>query len=134
MAAPPAAAAAPRDAPWRSGLSLLMGQPVSWADAHGRAPTPTLRDVSTSMQGARRVRRSTVARPARPTSLAPGQRRSHDDRPAAMTEYLLWRHALDDGETTTVYAVRHPLAGSRVRVVFFPRPQRLDVWCSRSAV
>jgi hypothetical protein len=49
-------------------------------------------------------------------------------------EYLLWRHSLDDGETTTVYAVRCPLARTRVRVVFFPRPQRLDVWCRAATV
>jgi phosphodiester glycosidase len=49
-------------------------------------------------------------------------------------EYLLWRHALDDGDVTTVYAVRHPIRSTRVRVVYFSRPQRLDVWCRRSGV
>jgi len=44
-------------------------------------------------------------------------------------EYQLWRHALADGEATTLYAVRHPRRSTRVRVVHFPRPQRLDVWC-----
>ena len=28
-----------------------------------------------------------------------------------------------------MYAVRHPIRRTRVRVVFFPRPQRLDVVC-----
>jgi hypothetical protein len=46
------------------------------------------------------------------------------------TEYELWRHALADGEATTVYAVRHPSRSTGVRVVHFPRPQRLDVWCA----
>ena len=51
-----------------------------------------------------------------------------------MTEYLLWRHDLDDGETTTVYAVRHALERTRVRVLFFPGTRRLDVWCRSSGV
>jgi Phosphodiester glycosidase len=44
-------------------------------------------------------------------------------------EYQLWRQTLADGEATTLYAVRHPSRSTRVRVVHFPRPQRLDVWC-----
>jgi len=44
-------------------------------------------------------------------------------------EYLLWRHTLDDGEQTTLYAVRHPIGSTRVRVVHFPDSHRLDVWC-----
>ena len=48
-------------------------------------------------------------------------------------EYLLWRQTLSDGEATTVYAVRHP-SSSRVRVVHFPSPKRLDVWCVASGV
>ena len=51
-----------------------------------------------------------------------------------MSEYLLWRQVLDDGETTTVYAVRHPLRVTGVRVLFFPRARRLDVWCRGSGV
>lgn len=51
-----------------------------------------------------------------------------------MTDYRLWRQPLDDGETTTVYAVLYPLRQRRVRVVFFPAPQRLDVWCGSAAV
>jgi hypothetical protein len=51
------------------------------------------------------------------------------DRP-----YALWRHALADGEETTVYAVRYPAATTRVRVVHFPRPRRLDVWAAASGV
>lgn len=49
-------------------------------------------------------------------------------------EYLLWRHALPDGEVTTIYAVRHPRRATRARVVHFPRPERLDVWCRRNGV
>jgi hypothetical protein len=44
-------------------------------------------------------------------------------------EYLLWRHTLADGEVTTLYAVRYPRASTRVRVLHFPSPKRLDVWC-----
>ena len=49
-------------------------------------------------------------------------------------EYLLWRHALADGEVTTMYAVRYPRRSTHARVVYFPRPQRLDVWCRRNRV
>src|SRR5512132_3692334 len=49
-------------------------------------------------------------------------------------EYLLWRHALADGEVTTIYAVRYPRRSTRVRVVYFPRPEHLDVWCRRNGV
>jgi phosphodiester glycosidase len=35
---------------------------------------------------------------------------------------------------TTVYAVRHPRAATRVRVVHFPRPEHLDVWCQTNGV
>ena len=49
-------------------------------------------------------------------------------------EYLLWRHALVDGEVTTLYAVRYPRRSTRARVVHFPRPEHLDVWCRRNAV
>jgi hypothetical protein len=49
-------------------------------------------------------------------------------------DYLLWRHELDDGQRTTVYAVRHPARSTRVRVVHFPRARRLDVWCARERV
>ena len=49
-------------------------------------------------------------------------------------EYLLWRHTLADGEVTTVYAVRHPVRSTRVRVVHFPRPEHLDVWCVANGI
>jgi Phosphodiester glycosidase len=49
-------------------------------------------------------------------------------------EYLLGRHALADGEVTTVYAVRHPTESTRVRVVYFARPEHLDVWCRGNGV
>jgi len=48
--------------------------------------------------------------------------------------YALSRCRLEDGEKTTVYAVRYPLGRTRVRVLHFPRPQRLDVWCRRSGI
>jgi exopolysaccharide biosynthesis protein len=46
--------------------------------------------------------------------------------------YLLWRHELDDGLVTTIYATRH--AAARARVVLFDRPLRLDVWCRSTGV
>jgi hypothetical protein len=49
-------------------------------------------------------------------------------------EYLLWRQALADGEVTTLYAVRYPRRSTRARVVYFPQPERLDVWCRRNGV
>jgi Phosphodiester glycosidase len=49
-------------------------------------------------------------------------------------EYHLWRHTLEDGEVTTLYAVRHPRRTTRVRVVHFPRTERLDVWCAANRV
>jgi hypothetical protein len=49
-------------------------------------------------------------------------------------EYLLWRQTLSDGEVTTIYAVRHPLRSTRVRVVYFPRTEHLDVWCQANGV
>jgi hypothetical protein len=49
-------------------------------------------------------------------------------------EYLLWRQALADGEVTTVYCVRHPRRSTRVRVLHFPRPRRLDVWCTTNGI
>jgi hypothetical protein len=49
-------------------------------------------------------------------------------------EYLLWRHELDDGEVTTLYAVRHPRITTRARVVHFPRTERLDFWCAANEV
>jgi hypothetical protein len=48
--------------------------------------------------------------------------------------YALWRRRLEDGEETTLYAVRYPIGRTRVRVLHFPRPQRLDVWCRRRGV
>jgi hypothetical protein len=35
---------------------------------------------------------------------------------------------------TTVYGVRYPADSTRVRVVYFPRTEHLDVWCRRSGV
>jgi hypothetical protein len=50
------------------------------------------------------------------------------------SEYLLWRHELPDGTTTTVYAVRHPRPATRARVVHFPAVERLDAWCAANGV
>lgn len=52
----------------------------------------------------------------------------------AAIEYLLWRHTLADGDVTTMYAVRYPRRSTRARVIHFPRPERLDVWCRRNGV
>lgn len=49
-------------------------------------------------------------------------------------EYHLWRQTLPDGEVTTVYAVRHPRRSTRVRVLYFPRPEHLDVWCVANGI
>lgn len=49
-------------------------------------------------------------------------------------EYLLWRQELADGEMTTMYCVRHPRKSTRVRIVHFPRPRRLDVWCAAKQI
>ncbi len=52
----------------------------------------------------------------------------------AAPEYLLWRHELADGKTTTLYAVRHPRPATRTRVVHFPTVERLDEWCAAHEV
>jgi exopolysaccharide biosynthesis protein len=52
----------------------------------------------------------------------------------APIDYRLWRRALPDGTVTTVYAVLCPLRRANVRVVAFPRPQRLDVWCRSAGI
>jgi phosphodiester glycosidase len=44
--------------------------------------------------------------------------------------YELVRFRTRDGDETTVYLVRHPLAATRVSVVGFPEPTRLDHWCA----
>jgi hypothetical protein len=49
-------------------------------------------------------------------------------------EYLLERQVLADGEVTTLYAVRLPRRSTRARVVHFPQPERLDVWCRENGV
>src|SRR4051794_41500658 len=37
-----------------------------------------------------------------------------------------------DGDETTVYLVRHPIARTRVSVACFTPPERLDHWCVAS--
>jgi hypothetical protein len=44
--------------------------------------------------------------------------------------YELLRMRTREGEETTIYLVRHPLATTRVSLVCFARPTRLDDWCS----
>jgi hypothetical protein len=44
--------------------------------------------------------------------------------------YELVRVRTRDGGETTAYLVRHPLASTRVSVVCFPEPTRLDHWCA----
>jgi hypothetical protein len=44
--------------------------------------------------------------------------------------YELSRIRLGDGLETTVYLVRHPRAGTAVRVLHFREPHRLDHWCA----
>jgi hypothetical protein len=44
--------------------------------------------------------------------------------------YELLRLRTRDGDETTVYLVRHPLATTRVSVKRFPEPTRLDHWCT----
>jgi hypothetical protein len=53
------------------------------------------------------------------------------DMPADGIAYELTRARLRDGLETTVYLVRHPRASTRARVVCFPDPRRLDVWCAQ---
>jgi hypothetical protein len=48
---------------------------------------------------------------------------------AADISYELLRFRTRDGDETTVYLIRHPLAATRVRVVCFEEPERLDQWC-----
>jgi hypothetical protein len=45
-------------------------------------------------------------------------------------EYELLRFRNRAGAHTTVYLTRHPRRSTRVRVVHFPEPTRLDVWCA----
>jgi exopolysaccharide biosynthesis protein len=49
---------------------------------------------------------------------------------AADLVYELLRFRTRDGEETTVYLVRHPLPATRVKVICFPEPTRLDHWCA----
>lgn len=44
--------------------------------------------------------------------------------------YELMRFRTRDGDETTVYLTRHPLHATRVSVVCFPEPTRLDHWCA----
>jgi hypothetical protein len=44
--------------------------------------------------------------------------------------YELLRFRARDGDETTVYLVRHPVATTRVSVMWFREPARLDHWCA----
>jgi hypothetical protein len=46
--------------------------------------------------------------------------------------YELLRFRTRDGDETTVYLVRHPVATTRVSVKLFDEPTRLDHWCASS--
>lgn len=46
--------------------------------------------------------------------------------------YELLRFRTRDGDETTVYLVRHPVARTRVSVACFTPPERLDHWCVAS--
>jgi len=63
-----------------------------------------------------------------------GETKEHGLKTRDGIEYLLWRHELADGEVTTLYAVIYPRTSTRARVVYFPRPERLDLWYRRSSV
>ncbi len=47
-------------------------------------------------------------------------------------EYELLRMRTRDGGDTTIYLVRYPLRTTRVRVVCFAQPTRLDHWCAEN--
>ena len=49
---------------------------------------------------------------------------------ASSVAYELLRFRTRDGDETTVYLVRHPLATTHVSVLHFPEPRRLDHWCA----
>jgi hypothetical protein len=49
---------------------------------------------------------------------------------AAGVAYELLRFRTRDGDETTVYLTRHPLATTQVSVVRFGEPTRLDHWCA----
>jgi phosphodiester glycosidase len=55
-----------------------------------------------------------------------GARPAADDGRA----YELLRFQNRDGDETTVYLVRHPLARTRVTLTLFTPPERLDHWCA----
>jgi Phosphodiester glycosidase len=64
----------------------------------------------------------------------PKDRASGEEAARDGIEYILRRHKLADGELTTLCAVIHPRRCTRVRVVHFPRFERLDVWCRGNGV
>jgi exopolysaccharide biosynthesis protein len=49
--------------------------------------------------------------------------------PPSSSRYELLRLRTREGEETTVYLVRHPIASTRAAVVAFGGPVRLDAWC-----
>jgi hypothetical protein len=46
--------------------------------------------------------------------------------------YELLRLRTRDGDETTVYLVRRPLRTTRLSLVRFPEPTRLDHWCAET--
>jgi hypothetical protein len=49
---------------------------------------------------------------------------------AASVAYELLRFRTREGEETTIYLVRHPAAATRVSLLHFVDPERLDHWCA----
>jgi hypothetical protein len=49
---------------------------------------------------------------------------------ATSVAYELLRFRTRDGDETTVYLVRHPRASTRLSLLHFPEPKRLDHWCA----
>src|SRR5689334_494496 len=49
---------------------------------------------------------------------------------AVSVDYELLRLRTRDAGDTTVYVTRHPLADTRVRLLCFTEPTRLDRWCA----
>ena len=73
---------------------------------------------STSTSAATCSRSSTPSTACRETRMADG------------ITYELARMRTRDGDDTTVYLVRHPLRTTRVSVICFVDPTRLDQWCA----
>jgi len=109
--------------PERGALARVLDEFVL---RRGSRPHPDRPEAST-----RSARKSCAILPWFSASLdaAPGDpyawRRMGDGR-----AYELLRIRTRDRGETTVYVVRHPLASTRVSLLCFPEPPRLDDWCA----